>query len=1002
MAITQQRFLGATIRSIKSSMGLGSQGSQLSLNLIVDPDNGDSFNPPIVGSPVYFSYGSLSFNGLLQKAEQNGDINGKPLYDVVVVDPRDILEGAQIIISAYAGGVGNVSNLFNAFGWYESFAFGASLSNDAGMPWVKIRDAVLSMCNGGGGPYGSSLKFQGVSYGLDLSQLPTPPIYYRMSGTNIGLLEAITQICEDGGCDFFVELVGYTIKIRTISRLNQPPLGTISSIVNSSIGTTIRSSNGLELRNEITSSFLVGGEQTRLNLSDNIYQFFGYDINGYPIVGFPTTVTLTSMNGSSLGQMNCLQMSLNASEIADILGSAWYNTTTIELRLAKGCDYNAWAAFMYHYRRPLAESLGITAIYVNGSTSNYLNRSDIVNDTAAHANAMIASQLSSDANVRSLRVFDFIRNVADEYLGRKYLVSIPFITSYQDPETLKIIKSYDVSGEGAYLPEGSSPLGLSPLNEDIFKNQDGRFRTFVEYTGIGSADLSSISPQGTVVENGSLFVEAQPDSNVVYYNGYPFALLTLPCALYAKASDSMGGSTAAAGAALQLNPAAAADLLRNAYLGGIRIAPDVYTPSFAAVPLRSNIFTYGPWYFAGVSGKVKFEYDPSMTPWNYGNYGVMNLAGNCRVANAVTNMLISESGQIEFAGAPQYTLGDIMQSGGPNITNIDVQFSTEGVTSTYRFQTFTPKFGVFSRGNAERMKRLSLTNVSLRRSIRAALRNNLVTQGVLNTAKSTKTFMQNAPKAMKRETPNDTFVSYSFYDPDTQTTRMSMQTATYEEAVSLSNADESTKYRETAIMGMNGLFRPFSVSTAASNNIPSFSEPTIVRGCPCKTTLNPFASSNDIEVYSWGPSYSGLNAFRRGGDVETARAVALRGPVIIAGFGYNLKTQQVPKSTTTNSYANDYLTRQEKWKVGPLDPLWDDERGVWTCHGILKGETGGKFPANGSGLFKITPNQNGGNEWTMTAWNYFSSEVSGSLKAFISYFPQDNRWYLTSVDCSGS
>src|SRR5262249_43983345 len=154
--------------------------------------------------------------------------------------------------------------------------------------WNLIVTALLNICdNPVAGAYGGPLTFRGNSYSLDLSELPVPDSNYRMGGTTLYLLDAIAAICDDGGRDFFVELQGFKIKVRTADRKNQPPLGTIAQAISANTGNVERSEDGLEVRNEVTSSFLVGGDVCDLYQTDEdgAFSFWGYDINGEAILG---------------------------------------------------------------------------------------------------------------------------------------------------------------------------------------------------------------------------------------------------------------------------------------------------------------------------------------------------------------------------------------------------------------------------------------------------------------------------------------------------------------------------------------------------------------------------------------------------------------------------------------------------------------------------------------------------------------------------------------------
>ena len=983
MSFTRSTFCGCSVRGFSTQLGWNGQHSQLSVQLVVDPANGDVWAPPPIGSPAYFSFYSLNFFGIFQKYEEKKGSDGLPVYDIIVVDPREILEGAQVIIGGYNGGVQGVYNLFNVYGYWESLGFGGSLINDSGMPWYLIKGGLLALANQPAyKTYGGPLTFKGVKYGLDLTQLPTMPNFYRIGGGhNMSILEIITRICEDAGHEFFIELVGYTIKIKTVSRRVQPPLGTIAALTNSGYGTDlVRSSDGLELRNEVTTAFLVGSEVSVLHQTDGISSFWGYKSTGEPILGqanrinfkkagftarlrnpitptdtigifdnwadvsWPQTpmymlvdneiikltgdwiqitataysynferaqfgTTATSHSGGATMEMVLHSligetMTLNSSVIADIIGTVDYPCDTIELRLAK-VNFDSWAAYMVHYKSTMATAMGITSP-IRGMGANRRLAPDLINDRPADLRSINRNAITTDANAKQMRCYEFVKSHADEYMGRKFAVSLPFILFKQDVDTLKVSKSYDIS-EGGYLPDGSSPLGLSLLNEDVFKIQDGRFKCFVNFTNLTNVDLSYISNQGTVIENGLLFMEAHADPNIIFVP-LPAAVITLQGPVLEKATDSVGDITVI-GAVLQENAAVANQILGRAAFGilSARVSPATRKPILAAIPLKSNILTYGPWTALGTAGKVRVEQDSSLNPWNYGGYASMNQAALARVNDALTNMQVSETGSIERAGPPTISLGGVLQANGPNCTNIDVSFGTNGVTTTYRFQTYTSRFGVLSKLNAEKFKTMSKTSQELRRAVRTQTRENLAQGAIAVKADLARRFMQNAPPMVRRESPHEVFVAQCVplgsgeLPPrpgsevagtgDGYIVRTGVSTATHQEALAFTNAN-NTDYEYTAMMGLNGLLRPFSTEAGhkADDVMSSLVTPSI--DCDMNVTnLNPWKDKNDIEVYLSGTSCEGLHAFRMQEEGQTpytyARPMALRGPLVISGWGYN-------------------------------------------------------------------------------------------------------------------
>ncbi len=998
MPFQRGTFCGASVVGFTAAIGWGvGQPSQMVINLVNDLTNGDSFTPLPVGSPAYFSYGNSNFYGLFQSFETKNAIDGAPTFQVVLVDPREILDGTQIIIGAYRGSVGGVPNLVNAFGFWENVEFGISGSNEAGMPWVKISAAIQSICNTPGGTdYGGPLTLNGVKYSLDLSQLPTPAPSYRLGGTSISLMDAIAQICDDGGCDFFVRLIGYTIQVCTVSRRSQPNLGTIQNIVNSEIsaGRVPQASVGLEFRNETTSSFVVGGAKTTLFQTDEIKSFWGYDEDGNVIWATQGNLDLLDGNGKKVTSFETEYINLEAGPVADILGSNRYKCSTFEMQCAKG-NYDTWSLYMLNNRKSLANASNLISIFkgIDSTITGKVLLSDVTN-----IDSDMARLSAEDSFNDSIRLFEFVKGYADEYMGKKYAVALPFILKFQEEDTLRIISSYNVVDSG-YLEENSNPLGMSEVNEDQFRNADGRFRCFVKYKSVTDKDLSGVQAQSSVVDDGALYSEATSDPQILF-DDKPYALVTLSGVL-ADLPVECAGDPTLLGALLGTTSDKYKEAVGQQFMP-LLISPAVIKPDAVAIPLISNLYTYGPWYAAGVAGKVLFEQDSGLTPWDYGDYQTMNNAGAAKVNNAITNMQVSESGRIELVGMPVISIGDVLQAGGPNLTNIDVQVSTQGVTTTYRFQTYTPKFGTFSKGMGERMKRLGLSGQSMRRSLRVSQRNasaKTATNAVAENA--ARSFKQNMPSYKKKQTPHTLMVAYNFADVDSDdedVTRGTLQSATNADAITLANAGDDDRFQSTAIMSYNGLFRAFSTSTDGSSTMSNFEEPTYSPDeIPGQKSLNPFQDGHDIETMTSGDEFESLNSWRDTPDNENARLFSLRGPIVITGWGFGVDGSKYPSDDNGRTFSDRYMRQQEKWKTGPLDALWDDNRKVWTCHDVIRGKTLDSLPANGSGLFRV---KMGDSNWDLYVKNDFSTGVSGSTKGMAGYSAIDNCYYILSADCA--
>ena len=122
-------------------------------------------------------------------------------------------------------------------------------------------------------------------------------------------------------------------------------------------------------------------------------------------------------------------------------------------------------------------------------------------------------------------------------------------------------------------------------------------------------------------------------------------------------------------------------------------------------------------------------------------------------------------------------------------------------------------------------------------------------------------------------------------------------------------------------------------------------------------TLNPLHSDSNIAIVHRGSGIdhiqdlSPLKTTSQKDRAEDPRSIALRGPVMIAGWGFDMAGFPVPNAhldadenipyehRTGNSKADfidDHTWRMDKWKVGPLDVKWDRNRKVWATGGATE------------------------------------------------------------------
>lgn len=154
--------------------------------------------------------------------------------------------------------------------------------------------------------------------------------------------------------------------------------------------------------------------------------------------------------------------------------------------------------------------------------------------------------------------------------------------------------------------------------------------------------------------------------------------------------------------------------------------PPAVLPCAVAVPLRSNIRPYGPYgtsNFHNSCGGINVEVDKDLAPWVFGSVDLMNTAAMIRLSSMETDpLVIGTTGSVTVPCLPQISLGYSMLLEGPVLNGLSVNFGSGGISTTYSYQTFTPKFGSFSRSTLDRIKLIAKN----RREQLKLLRNNQI------------------------------------------------------------------------------------------------------------------------------------------------------------------------------------------------------------------------------------------------------------------------------------
>jgi len=951
--VYQERFLGSSIRHYTASVGWNEQPSEIRIGLVDDDKVGDEFlGYPFNANPgayipgdhaIFWHQNSFNFGGIVQSMERIRGSDGNPIYEVSMRDPRFILDGVQLITSDYIDSVVGLTNIFNIYGFWESIGIGYSELNESGIPWLKVISGLTTLLNGGVSTYGGYVAYRDQVYGVYIPSLPSLPYDYRVGGGgSMSLMDFIQEICDAAGCDWFCNLEINTnfdrplIVIYIIGRNEFLASGAIEQFTENVQG-CVSNSAGIELIDSVCNKLLVGGNREDVWFTNSILPYWGVYPNGNVVLG--------SGNGDDH------QILLDSTTWSIYGVGNTYLTDVAELRAALDSQ-ESWEAFLWFRNTSSYPQAGRAAQLniisdVNGDIVSLLRNTPLSQiTTLKFANlkkGAINDVTNIDANKNRKNLYDIVRSYANDYYGKKFQVAIPSIyynMTINGQEVNKFIPSRQIV-ESAYLDESTAASlvnnGLVPLDINSFTTNEGKFTCYVRFDNAESYDFSEIGDDEKFVQynqglrNYSVFIKCQVDESPVFYdsasNYSPRAVVTLPGVVrMASNQNSSYDNVGVLRAFLLNNGNTSAEI--NSFIN--RMGADFLAfgreaaaiqPVMASVPMRSNIECYGPWWGGnGVLGKVEYEKDDSLVPWNFGGYGPMNAAGEAKVIGVVSNQPWSETGHIEFPGVPMHNLGATLINGGPYISDISCSVGEDGARTTYRLNRYTPNFGRLSRYNVDKLVKLNKAWQQQKRAIRGIMQNKSKIASIVSAK-------QNFFKSTKAKRDKSNSSHYLLcgqkhgekYDVVSQPTYNAMMQLSYD-------------YTDKGGVSLDAFFRPFSTNIT-TDNLPHFEEPTEEgnNDGPTSTDLNPYKEGHDIQCIFSGDTPPNDLVISDNYPSETSyRPMALKGPIIICGWGYDVAGKPVPNAGFgSNNFLSGYLSQSENWKTGPLDIRWDNDRKVW-------------------------------------------------------------------------
>jgi len=467
------------------------------------------------------------------------------------------------------------------------------------------------------------------------------------------------------------------------------------------------------------------------------------------------------------GYAGSIYSSLDTPHTIYIEGFGSYSATPFEMRMAMG-GKECWQTFKTMetikgvepngendpVTAPWSSTTDFTSAMLNLLNQDIGNAYDLINTN--FQNALKQWNGSEEYGKRADRIFSGVAAIANSSYKQEFLVSLPsevynlnyniYYPTFTDSDGNA---EYESESKKAWDVASSAFIDIryySPTIDVGMFDSDGKLESLVGYplTGTprtvggvgypGSADLSALGSDyafGTRLASGLVVSKKGSPETETYWapnwfdtsSGALQVVFKTGCA----PKDYDGYTTPDFGLTVLSDLFFGIAMPPEKYIGTgktslqFQIPPDTLMPSYFGIPQESQRFNYGPWatLVPGNSLGIPGFYSPfglaeaqetELAPETYGGYSNLQRVGSITAQVADSSMHESESGYCQVVGAPSVNLGERFQTTGPYVTNMDISVdAVGGVTTTYKFNTWTPEFGKIAKYNIDRIAKTNKT-----------------------------------------------------------------------------------------------------------------------------------------------------------------------------------------------------------------------------------------------------------------------------------------------------
>jgi hypothetical protein len=270
-------------------------------------------------------------------------------------------------------------------------------------------------------------------------------------------------------------------------------------------------------------------------------------------------------------------------------------------------------------------------------------------------------------------------------------------------------------------------------------------------------------------------------------------------------------------------------------LNNFGFMPGVVLPTAAAIPMKSNILSFGPYVSPnfnsgdGVFGGLDVETNTDLAPWVFGSTFLMNEAGNQMVQYKNATIVKSATGSMTLPGLPVIgNFGFPLNQVGPNLTGVNFSLGANGVSTSYEFKTYTPKFGGLSRYFLDKFKLVAKNRTEQLKFLRS---NQITINKIGNKINATASKgsgsvlnknLSNAYASPGSRSSLQRIITGEIYDwHDLGDGKKSQRTIVGIDKLFDSVGEMIYDYPKKAYMSLDGLFAPVSVN-GANQYLPRF------------------------------------------------------------------------------------------------------------------------------------------------------------------------------------